>query len=319
MDWKIIPASGENFAVFEYPSALSSAAFNKIDKGRKPKTDIGKLLVQTEAIFKAAKQQFKDPPQNARRPKDVEKYVKAMNGFLNSAQFKSLKAALTQVSLQAKTAEGNLGLMDKKIKKALKDIKASADAHAAALDRRTLMLRIGAYADELEVKLKEQIVGQMSAIIKNFKLLTKKRHNRLAPAVAGLKTWDDDAVGDAANEQAGPVGNAIFNASRDMTTPLGNLNRALAKGIDVPGLEPADKLLSQKTFKTLVPLRERRGGGDAGEGKNKGGGQQAREAGRSVHEGLRHDLQEASERLTPGFPAVFLHPWRVFLSCACRF
>lgn len=187
--------------------------------------------------------------------------------FASSSDVTKLVGSLKIVAKRAATTAAKPKISSD-AKKALQAIAKASNDRAADFEPNKITRSISSIVHQLVEQDTQLVLGRMADVSKKFKNCADRGHPEIGQAQQLLKTWAANPAADDAKEALAVAGK-LYDACRDMTQNISNLEKARAVGADLTalGLQPRDVETLPKLAKTLVPYAG--GAQSAGKGKNR--------------------------------------------------
>lgn len=241
MSWVFFPdRAGGPVPEVRWPDALKAADFRKIDK-KGAAEEIAGSLEAAEKTFRAMLGKLPGVPNRASR-EQANDFLKNAQSFLASGEVKKVAGSLQIVSKRAAKmiSEAPKLKLDKKVVSALQTVRAAADDHVDALDRKKIIPKLGTLARDLEEADRQMVLSRIGPTMTAFKACAAKGHVEINSAARLLRNWRDEAEEGDKDEIRKGIYQLLRKACRDMSQNTGNLAKAVKAGGTIDGLEDRD-------------------------------------------------------------------------------
>ena len=257
MTWTIYRTPNDSF--------VNDGTFDKAPLVRADKKgeieDITASLDAVQVTIRTAERSVLLPPQRASK-KQAADFVRNAQAYINGDLKKvagALKVTSKRIENALKDHKAKRRTINKKLVPMITGLKAACDAYAASIDRKTLVTRLPRLAEAAMAAEEAQVLRMVGPVSKTFRSCAAKGHAEINSSARLMRNWRDD-MPDAHEGIRGKVGELLRKCARDMSQNVVNLNKAVSRGIEIPGFEARDYTTIPKLAKSLTPIANSQSG-----------------------------------------------------------
>lgn len=251
MPWTLYRTARDTFV---NDNTFDKAALVRADK-KGEVADIAASLDGVVKVIRTAERSVVLPPLRADRG-DAQTFVRNAQAYINGDLKKvhgSLLVASKRIETALKDAKAKRRPINKKLLPILTALKQNCDTYAASIDRKTLVVRLPPLAEAAMAAEEERILRMVGPVSKTFRACAGKGHPQLASCARLMRNWRED-MPDVHDQIRSKVGDMLRTCARDMSQNVVNLNKAISRGIEIPGFEQRDYVTIPKLARSLTPL-----------------------------------------------------------------